>query len=42
MMVNFVRWLMIAIAIVLSPIYALWIAGGMIADARERKRRLSE
>jgi phosphate/sulfate permease len=40
-MVNVVRWLMILTAIVLSPLYGLWIAGGMLADARERKRRTS-
>jgi len=38
--VTFVRWLMIGTAIVLSPLYGLWIAGGKLADARERRRRL--
>ena len=37
--VTLVRWLMIMAAIVLSPLYGLWIAGGAICDARERKRR---
>lgn len=37
--VTFARWLMIGTAIVLSPLYGLWIAGGAICDARERKRR---
>ena len=37
-MVTLVRWLMILAAIVAYPFYRLWIAGGMIADARERRR----
>jgi hypothetical protein len=39
-MVTLARRLMILTAVVLSPVYVLWIAGGKIADARERKRRL--
>jgi|GEM_PF-4249675 len=38
--VTFVRWLMILGAIILSPLYGLWIAGGAVCDARERRRRL--
>jgi len=34
-----VRWLMILAVIALAPFYGLWIAGGKLADARERKRR---
>jgi len=33
------RWLMTLAAIVLSPIYALWLSGGAICDARDRRRR---
>jgi hypothetical protein len=40
MLVNIVRWLMILTAIVLSPFYALWVAGWAICDARERRRRI--
>jgi len=40
-MVTIVRWLMILAAIMLSPFYALWVAGGAICDARERRRRSS-
>jgi hypothetical protein len=36
--VTFVRWLMITSAIVLSPLYGLWIAGGAICDAREKAK----
>jgi len=37
-MVNIVRWLIILIAIVLSPLYVLWIAAGAICDVQERRR----
>ncbi len=37
--VTAVTWLLIGTALALSPVYALWVAGGAIADARERKRR---
>ena len=37
-MVNLVRRLMILAVIVLSPLYGLWILGGIAADARERHR----
>lgn len=33
------RYLLILAAIMLYPIYRLWIAGGAICDARDRKRR---
>jgi len=36
--VAIATWLMILAAILLSPLYALWIAGGTICDARERRR----
>ena len=35
---TLVRWLMILAAIALSPFYALWVAGGALCDARERRR----
>jgi len=37
-MITLVRWLMIATTIALSPFYALWVAGGWIADKREHRR----
>ena len=36
--VDLVRRLGIAIGIALLPLYGLWVAGGAICDARERKR----
>jgi len=42
-MVSVVKWLMILTAIAVYPFYRLWIAGGAVCDARERKRlRLSD
>ena len=35
-LVAMARWTLIALAILLSPIWALWLAGGMIADRCER------
>jgi len=40
--VTVATWFMIVTAILLSPLYGLWIAGGAICDARERKRRHQE
>ncbi len=37
-MVNIVRWLMILAAIMLSPLYALWVGCGWIADRMEERR----
>jgi len=37
--VDLVRRLGIVIGIALLPLYGLWVAGGAICDARERKRR---
>jgi len=37
-MINLVRWLMILAAIVLAPLWALWVGCGWVADQRERKR----
>jgi len=37
-LVNIVRWLMILMAILLSPLYALWVGCGWIADQLEHKR----
>jgi len=37
-MVNVVRWMMILAAIMLSPLYALWVGCGWIADQIEHKR----
>jgi len=39
-MVTLVRRLMILTAIVVSPLYGLWVAGGWLMDKRERRRRL--
>jgi hypothetical protein len=39
MMVDLVRRLMILTAFALLPLYGLWVAGGAICDAMERKRR---
>jgi len=39
MMVTIARHILILTAIVLSPVYALWLAGGAICDARDRRRR---
>ncbi len=36
--VTVVTWLLIGVAIVLSPVYALWVAGGAICDAMDRRR----
>jgi len=38
-MVTVARHLLILAAIMLSPIYAVWLAGGAICDARDRRRR---
>jgi len=38
MMVDLVRRLGITIVISLLPLYGLWVAGGAICDARERRR----
>jgi hypothetical protein len=35
--VTVVTWLLIGAAIVLSPLYGLWVAGGSICDARDRR-----
>jgi len=37
-MVNVARWLMIVAAILLSPLYALWVGAGWIADRMEERR----
>ncbi len=37
-MITLARYLMILAAICASPFYALWIAGGAIADWRDRHR----
>jgi len=37
-LLNLVRWLMILAAIVLAPLWLLWVGCGWIADQRERKR----
>ncbi len=37
--VTAVTWLLIGTAIVLSPVYALWVAGGAACDVRDRRRR---
>lgn len=37
MMIALARWTLIAIAILLSPIWGLWLAGGMIVDRCERR-----
>ena len=36
-MIALARWTLIALAILLSPIWGLWLAGGMIADRCERR-----
>jgi hypothetical protein len=41
-MVDLARYLMILTALSLLPLYGLWVAGGAICDARERKRRHQE
>lgn len=38
-MIRIVTWLMIGAGLALLPVYGLWVAGGAICDARERKRR---
>ena len=38
-MVRIVTWIMIGAGLSLLPFYGLWVAGGAICDARERKRR---
>lgn len=37
MIIALARWTLIAIAILLSPIWGLWLSGGMIADRCERR-----
>jgi len=37
-MINLVRWFMILAAIVLAPLWALWVGCGWVADQLERKR----
>ncbi len=37
-MIAIVRNTMIAMAVILAPIYALWIAGGRVADCRGQRR----
>jgi hypothetical protein len=37
--VRIVRYMLILAAVVLSPGYALWIAGGAIADQVGQRRR---
>ena len=37
-MVTLVRYLMILVAILLSPFYALWVGGGWAADRLEKHR----
>jgi hypothetical protein len=38
-MIVVVRWLLIFLAVLLSPLYLAWLCGGMIADRIERNRR---
>lgn len=38
MLVTLARWFLVLLAIVLSPLYGLWIGGGRIADRCEKRR----
>jgi len=40
-MVTVVRWLMILTAIVVSPLYGAWVAGGWVMDRRDHRRHES-
>lgn len=40
-MIRAVTWIMIAVAVLLSPAYLLWIAGGKLADMREKRRGIA-
>jgi hypothetical protein len=40
-MITIARYALIAMAVILAPIYGLWILGGRIADRRAQRRASS-